>query len=423
LLSISSKKFINRLIDLEEMEGINHTLNLESITKRDPFLLEPKTGSEYLRIHYSDIVHCFIASILENFGFIKQSSMVGFDGYSVVYSGSNSRALVQSSGAEISLTHQGLESSSLDELFDIFNNLAAGNYLKELPTNFNVKRELVSARSALSISDLPKGYRINHTGRTGINSFTIIPNLRDHVVIYDELSQFGKGVEGVFANLDERFSKGNWHIGWDVNGKVVGKADVLQFYEDSYYKYLKDNPHVLEWLVNTASEVYDNSLTNIDCGTDYSNQETTAAHYQDIAVRRVLQRLERKFEGNHPVQIRGHTSEGYVLNPGQVPFHKPEVILPHSNKRMWWKTNSVEAFYQHNKVIVVHPNDLMVQPDVITTEGDVLYQHTKAIYYKSNSIPLHLQKIRGRDARRLTHEGGRQLKNQERVSYSSLLIR
>ena len=75
---------------------------------------------------------------------------------------------------------------------------------------------------------------------------------------------------------------------------------------------------------------------------------------QDIAVRRCLKRLNRSFQGDHLVQIRGHDSEGFRLNPGQVPFHEPDSVLrPSLSSRSWWQENSVEDFWQSNKLLQV----------------------------------------------------------------------
>ena len=73
---------------------------------------------------------------------------------------------------------------------------------------------------------------------------------------------------------------------------------------------------------------------------------------QDIAIRRTVLRLGRKFEGDHLVQIRGRDSEGAKYNPGFVPFHLLDMIVKPSLTG-WWQENSIEDFYQSNKVLQV----------------------------------------------------------------------
>ena len=123
-------------------------------------------------------------------------------------------------------------------------------------------------------------------------------------------------------------------------------------YEDAYHAHLQRSPAELEWLVQTASEVFDNSDSNVLSGLDYSVQEAPSTHLQDIALRRCLVRLGRHFEGDHLLEIRGRGSEGYRLNPGEVPFHRPELIL-HPQARSWWRPDSVESFWQSNKILQV----------------------------------------------------------------------
>lgn len=168
--------------------------------------------------------------------------------------------------------------------------------------------------------------------------------------------------------FDGVFEVGRWRSGWRFGGRVVDRVEALQMYEEAYYERLRDDAETLGWLCVTASEVYDNALTNLECGFDYAVQETPAVHLQDIALRRCLLWLGRRFAGDHPVQIRGHTTEGYRLNPGQVPFPWPQVILPYAGTA-WWQPDSVEAFWQHNKVVLVAADALRLRPRVLGAEG------------------------------------------------------
>jgi hypothetical protein len=86
---------------------------------------------------------------------------------------------------------------------------------------------------------------------------------------------------------------------------------------------------------------------------DYTVQETGRTHVQDIAIRRVVARLGRQFEGDQLIQIRdalGDHPLSMALSPGQVPFHRPDVILLPEIEG-WWLPGSVESFYQSNKLL------------------------------------------------------------------------
>lgn len=144
----------------------------------------------------------------------------------------------------------------------------------------------------------------------------------------------------------------HWRIVHSVTGKALSNEAALQLYEDAYFYFWRDNSNTLEQLVRTASDVYDSAPSNVRSGTDYAKQETENTHLQDIAIRRVLQRLSRTFEGDRLVEIRGRDSEGYHLNPSNIPFHKPELILSPRQKG-WWREGSVEDFWQSNKVVQI----------------------------------------------------------------------
>lgn len=107
----------------------------------------------------------------------------------------------------------------------------------------------------------------------------------------------------------------------------IDRDEALTLYEEAYFQHFTSNPDDLDWICETASDVYDIAPSNIESGLDCHKQECRAIHLRDIAVRRCLERLGRTFEGDHLVQIRGHDSEGFRLNPGQVPFHDADAML------------------------------------------------------------------------------------------------
>lgn len=227
---------------------------------------------------------------------------------------------------------------------------------------------------------------------TQVEEYGAITSEQDWLIILGELGLFGRGKQAVFDRLDERFGTGNWAPRWYIDGKIEDKAGAIQHYEDGYFHFLQNKPDVLEWLVKTASDVYDNAESNVQSGLDYAVQETDATHLQDIAVRRVLQRLGRTFEGDHYVQIRGHETEGFVLNPGQVPFHRPEIILPRSTERKWWNPDSVEALYQHNKALLVKPGVFPISHE-IRANGEWYVRNGKIWYQPEPSQPRILWKL------------------------------
>lgn len=154
--------------------------------------------------------------------------------------------------------------------------------------------------------------------------------------------------------------KNNWRIAYDVGGLAVPREMGLKLYEDGYYEFLKDNPDKLDWLVNNYSNVWDTAETNVEAEFDYDYpQETAGNHVHDISIRRAVVRSGRWFSKGKPLlHVRWKKSKGYKLNPGVVPFHRPDLIFPGeiknvSGKNLWWNPGTIEDFYQKNKLLQV----------------------------------------------------------------------
>lgn len=168
----------------------------------------------------------------------------------------------------------------------------------------------------------------------------------------------GKKRDEVHARWDQQFGKDNWQIAYQWGDVVVPREMGIQLYEDGYYQFFSKEPSTLDWLVSTASEVYDTAPTNILAGLSYTHQETANNHIHDVAIRRAVLRLGKQFKGDHLMHVRWTDSEGYRINPGVVPFHLPEMITAgeindYGGKGIWWFKNTIEEFYQQNKVLQV----------------------------------------------------------------------
>lgn len=157
----------------------------------------------------------------------------------------------------------------------------------------------------------------------------------------------------IHREFDARFGAGNWRTGYTWGGMTLDVRSGIQIYEDGYYHALRNDPELLEWLL-TYQDVYDTSPTNTDSYCDYSLQEVEGAsqHWQDVAIRRVLRRLGLWFRGQRLLEIRGHSSEGYRLNPGQLPFHRADLLVQ-PRQYGWWQSGSIEEFSIGNYAVQV----------------------------------------------------------------------
>ncbi len=169
---------------------------------------------------------------------------------------------------------------------------------------------------------------------------------------------FGKKRDEITAVWNKEHGQGNWRLAYQWGDLVVPRDFAIQLYEDAYYEFFKKNPATLDWLVTTALDVYDTAESNVKAGLSYDVQETKSNHIHDVSIRRSVLRLGREFKGDHLMHVRWKDSEGYRINPGVVPFHMPHMILRGyivdcNSEGCWWEPNSIEDFYQMNKILQV----------------------------------------------------------------------
>ena len=171
----------------------------------------------------------------------------------------------------------------------------------------------------------------------------------------------GKCRNELWAERDSKYGKGNWQTIWLVAADYLEYTEACRLYEDAYFENFKKRPELLEYLLEVASNVYDDDPSNVESGFDYSNRGDVRTHIQDIAIRNCVERFGREFRGNKLIQIRDRMGEhplSLALSPGQVPFHKPELLsnpdnLAEIRSKAWWLPLSVEDFYQRAKRLVV----------------------------------------------------------------------
>lgn len=174
------------------------------------------------------------------------------------------------------------------------------------------------------------------------------------------MGQIGRAKDKFIAGMNRLFGEGNWTIGYSYGNSMISRDSALQLYEDSYVKFFQENRDVLNKLVKEASDVYDTYKTEVSSGTDWYNQTERSTHLQDIAIRRALTRLGEKFQGKRLRKVKsdGHFPE---LSPGNIPFLQPELVNKFKKvEKKWIKPNTIEDFWQNNKIFMVKSNDEVI---------------------------------------------------------------
>ena len=165
----------------------------------------------------------------------------------------------------------------------------------------------------------------------------------------------GKHKETKYQEWNEAYGIGNWRLVWLWGNQAKDFLGACELYETAYLKFLRQHKNLTMELITEASNVYDDSPTNVLSGMDYLKQETNRTHIQDIVIRRALKKLGLQFKGNTLIRIRhnrGEHSFSMLLSPGKVPFHRPELIEKPLLEG-WWDRGSVECFYQSNRHLQV----------------------------------------------------------------------
>ncbi|MBI5148203.1 hypothetical protein HZA33_00820 [Candidatus Pacearchaeota archaeon] len=168
---------------------------------------------------------------------------------------------------------------------------------------------------------------------------------------------FGKKRDEIFEEYDKKYGAGDWRLAWQFGSVIIPRIMALSVYEDGYYEFLKRDKETLDWLTS-YKDVWDTAESNVNSGFEYEIQETSNTHIHDISIRRAVARLGREFLGNRLLRVRWKDSEGFRLSPGIVKFHLPEMIVheeikDYGGKGIWWFKDTIEDFYQRNKVLQV----------------------------------------------------------------------
>ncbi len=180
----------------------------------------------------------------------------------------------------------------------------------------------------------------------------------------------GKHREERFKEWTEKYGRDgygelNWRLVWRFGDATLDFLGACRVYEDAYFKYLRENPLIVDQLVAEASDVYDDEPSNVGCGLDYTKQETGRTHVQDISIRSCLVRMGRWFKGKELIRIRqekGNHPLSMTLSPGRVPFHIPGMIVAPSVVPKWAEPGSVEDFYQSNRYLQARTHNPFDKP-------------------------------------------------------------
>ncbi len=171
---------------------------------------------------------------------------------------------------------------------------------------------------------------------------------------------FGESRPQIVKGYDDKYGKGNWRIRHKLGPFVLDFNQAVRLYELCYeMDFLNpDRRYIWNDLIKNARDVWTELPSDVQSGTDYSKQLFSAHHYEDIAIRRILQNYGLEFKGDELIRIRADSDDlvGKALSSIHVPFIYPDYIEgPLDNEFHWWDRhkNSLEIFWHRNKIIQV----------------------------------------------------------------------
>ena len=134
---------------------------------------------------------------------------------------------------------------------------------------------------------------------------------------------------------DNKYGKGKWSIQYVYKNKIYTREEALEeFYNKSYFIFLKNNPKIVEELRVRAKTLYNPHA-----------EKTTGIDLQVPAVYKALENLGIELQGEERIAIGEYGKDNYPLitkklNPYRVP--------------LWCdKKDNVEDFWQNNKYLVI----------------------------------------------------------------------
>ncbi len=171
---------------------------------------------------------------------------------------------------------------------------------------------------------------------------------------------FGEARDEKIAEYNNKYGEGNWRLRHKLGPRVLDFDQAVKLYELSYELdfHHPDRRYLWNDLINMASDVWTEQESDVESGIDYAVQLAPAAHYEDVAIRRILETNRLKFKGDRLVRIRADSEDtvGKVLSSIHIPFVYPNYIEGSLDDKMpWWDRHkgSLECFWHLNKVLQV----------------------------------------------------------------------
>jgi hypothetical protein len=165
-------------------------------------------------------------------------------------------------------------------------------------------------------------------------------NKEECMKIIEKLGRAGGPEKREKARVEwnKKYGEGNWEIVYFYNGKIYSRDEAMEeFYNKSYYEYLKNHEETLDKLCNMAAMLYNPHA-----------EATEGVDLQVPAVLRSIEELGRKLQGKEIVAIGTYGYKDGIKYP-PISWELSPFRMP-----LWCdKKLSVEKFWQEYKYLAV----------------------------------------------------------------------
>jgi len=171
---------------------------------------------------------------------------------------------------------------------------------------------------------------------------------------------FGEERNRILDEYDQLYGHGNWRIRHQLGSRTMDFDESVKIYELCYeLDFLHpDRRYIWNELIDKSKEVWTEQWSDLESGTNYYLQNALAAHYEDVAIRRILHKYDLKFKGKNLTRIRADSDDlvGRVLSSIHIKFIYPEYIEDTIDDQFhWWDRHkgSLECFWHLNKILQI----------------------------------------------------------------------
>lgn len=181
----------------------------------------------------------------------------------------------------------------------------------------------------------------------------------------------GKRKEQLYKDWDRTHGVGNWRLAWQLrDGTTLDFKEIFwKIYVPGYTSYFLNQPQEALWIAANSSYTYDKDLITKKEAFDelalFEKPGIPNQFHHAALNNAIYYYLGIEFAGETPLQVRegkpgtdpDSWPAGWKWSPGRIPTIWQDQIPP-VDLSGWWKSGSIEDFYQKSKVLQIRTPEI-----------------------------------------------------------------